>query len=100
MSRTLQTVSKWMFFTLGTLMLAGLVLIKWGIAAETIGMILNSLDLPLLGSGMLYAGSSLYVSLTKDGKISWLLAIIITVPLVLLFLVFMYANFALPFSRN
>ncbi len=95
---TLRRVSAAVFYCLGTVMIVLIVLVQRGIAAEELAPILLVLDLPLLLTGVLFGGSSLYVSLVKD-KRSVLLLIVIFLPLVILFGFFAYLNFALPFTQ-
>lgn len=99
MSHILQRTASWTFFAFGTLTLIGLVVLRRGILVDPLTIILHSMDLPLIGSGMAYAGSSLYVSLMERGRGSLTLALVITVPLVLLFALFVFANFGLGFAE-
>lgn len=98
MSAFLQRYFSAVFYILGVTVLVFLVLLKRNVWPAQTDMILNSLDLPLLGAGMLYAGTSLYVSLTRNSKPSTVMALAISIPLILLFCVFAYLNFGLPFA--
>ena len=93
----LHRISAVLFYILGITVIAGIVLIARGVMVETLTMLLNVLDLPLLFVGMLYAGSSLVLSMTKD-KISVGLSTTVFGFLAVLFVVFVYLNFAFPFQ--
>jgi len=95
---TLRRVSAFLFYCLGTVMIVLIVLVQRKYASAELAPILSVLDLPLLLIGVLFGGSSLYVSLVKD-KRSVPLLIVIFLPLVVLFVVFAYLNFALPFTQ-
>ncbi len=87
--------SGFLFYTCGLLLIIVLVLVKRGLF--TVGApYLHIFDLPILFIAMLYGGSSLYVSLSR-GKKSLLLLLTIFVPLGVLFAVFCWFNFSLPF---
>ncbi|MDD5056012.1 MAG: hypothetical protein PHZ00_07155 [Candidatus Peribacteraceae bacterium] len=95
---SLQRASGFFFYAAGILTLTLIVLSRRGIAAAITGFLLPVIDLPLLFVGMLYGGASLYGSLTR-GKSSPVLAASIFVPLGLLFLFFVWLNFAYPFPE-
>ncbi|MFA5799702.1 MAG: hypothetical protein WC840_01945 [Candidatus Peribacteraceae bacterium] len=95
---TLRRVSAFVFYCLGTVMIVLIVLVQRGIAAEELAPIPAVLDLPLLLTGVLFGGSSLYVSLVKD-KRSIPLLIVIFLPLAALVGFFVYLNFSLPFTQ-
>lgn len=99
MSASLHRISSILFYSLGTLVLVGLLLVRRGVMLDGLYPILNSLDLPLIGAAMVYGGTSLYRSLTRSGKTSMPLAMVISIPLLLLFTFFVYANFFLPFAE-
>lgn len=88
--------SGFLFYVAGTLLILAIVLVKSGVASG-IAPYMHVVDLPILFIAMLYAGSSLYVSLAR-GKKSLPLLLITFVPLGVLFAVFAWFNFALPFS--
>lgn len=98
MASALARIFSVIFFVFGSIVLILLVLVKRDIQIDTLLPILNAADLPLLGSGMLYSGTSLYASLTKNGKFSMGLALGIGIPLIILFGIFAYMNFGLPFA--
>lgn len=87
--------SGFLFYTVGILLLIVLLLVKRGLL-PAVGPYLHSADLPILLISMLYAGSSLYVSLSR-GKKSLPLLLVIFAPLGVLFAVFCWFNFSLPF---
>ena len=93
----LHRISAVLFYILGITVIAGIVLIARGVMVETLTTLLNVLDLPLLFVGMLYAGSSLVLSMTKD-KVSVGLSITVFGFLAVLFAVFVYLNFVFPFQ--
>jgi len=93
---SLRRASGFLFYTVGIIALVLLVLSRRGIAPAFTGQLIPIIDLPLLFVGMLYGGTSLYVSLTRE-KSSTVLAVSIFVPLGLLFLFFCWLNFAYPF---
>lgn len=95
---SLRRASGFLFYTVGIVTLVLIVLSRRGIAAAITGQLLPVIDLPLLLVGMLYGGASLYVSLTR-GKSSPVLGASIFVPLGLLFLFFLWLNFAYPFPE-
>ncbi len=98
MSAALKQASGFLFYLLGAALIVGLVLLKRDISPALTTALLNSIDLPLLLAGMVYGGSSLYISITANRQQSMTVALIITLPLALLFIAFAYANFALPFA--
>lgn len=87
--------SGFLFYTVGILLIIVLVLVKRGLFTAA-APYLHIVDLPILFIAMLYGGSSLYVSLSR-GKKSLLLLLTIFVPLGVLFAVFCWFNFSLPF---
>jgi hypothetical protein len=94
---SLHRISAVLFYAFGITVILGIILIARGVMAETITTLLNVLDLPLLFVGMLYAGSSLVLSMTKD-KVSVGLSITVFGFLAVLFAIFVYLNFAFPFQ--
>jgi hypothetical protein len=95
---TLRKVSAFCFYILGSVLIVLIVLVQRGVGPSILNLSLHLFDLPLLFTGMLFGGSSLYLSLVKD-KSSVPLLIVIFLPLAVLFAFFAYLNFALPFSQ-
>lgn len=93
---SIRSTSGFLFYTLGVVLLALIVLVKRGLL-PLVAPYLHVLDLPMVFIAMLYGGSSLYTSLAR-GKSSLPLLLVIFVPLVVLFAVFCWFNFALPFA--
>lgn len=91
-------LSSVLFYTIGLSVIIGLALLHANIAVDLITAILHSLDLPLIGSGMAYAASSLYVSMRHADTPSPVLATCIAVPLVILFAGFVFVNFGMPLA--
>ncbi|OGJ60495.1 hypothetical protein A3A67_02700 [Candidatus Peribacteria bacterium RIFCSPLOWO2_01_FULL_51_18] len=94
---TLRRVSAFFFYLLGIAVIVLILLSRRGMFRYAAG--LNILDLPLLFAGMLFGGSSLYVSLAHEKKSAALL-IFIFLPLTVLFGFFAYLNFAMPFAED
>lgn len=94
---SLHRISATLFYILGTTVILGIVLTMRGVMVETLTTLLNVLDLPLLFVGMLYGGSSLVLSMTKD-RVPLNLSILVFGFLAVLFAVFAYLNFAFPFQ--
>ena len=94
---SLHRISAFLFYVLGITVIVSIVLVARGVMAETLTTLLHVLDLPLLFVGMLYAGSSLVLSMTKD-KVSMGLSMTVFGFLAVLFGVFVYLNFAFPFQ--
>lgn len=90
--------SGFLFYLLGIVMIPLIVAYGRGLLPESATPVIHSLDLPLLFIAMLFGGSSLYVSLTK-GKSSLSLLIVVFAPLVVVFGVFCWFNFAMPFAE-
>lgn len=88
--------SGFLFYTVGILLIIVLVLVKRGLV-PAVAPYLHIADLPILFIAMLYGGSSLYVSLSR-GKKSLPLLLVIFVPLGVLFAIFCWFNFSLPFT--
>lgn len=87
--------SGFLFYTVGILLIIVIVLVKRGFLVDA-APYLHVFDLPIIFIAMLYGGSSLYVSLSR-GKKSLPLLLVIFVPLGVLFAVFCWFNFSLPF---
>ncbi len=88
--------SEFLFFLLGAGAIACVVLIKRGVAVATLQPIANSIDLPLILAGGIYAGTSLYRSMRRDKEFSFPAAFMIALPILAVFVVFAYINFFLP----
>ncbi len=93
----LRKASAFLFYPLGILAIALIIMARRGDVPESMSPLLHVLDLPLLFVAMVYGGSSLYVSLSK-GKKSLPLLMGIAVPLGVLFLLLVWFNFAAPFA--
>ncbi|HRH93352.1 MAG TPA: hypothetical protein PKV72_02355 [Candidatus Peribacteria bacterium] len=98
MVNVLRRVAAFWFFLLGFLAIAGVLLMKRELLSPPLVAVVHVLDLPLLFSGIVFGGTSLYRSMVPEGKSSPVLAILIAIPLLAVFCVFAYFNFALPFS--
>ena len=94
---SIRKASGFLFYTFGVLLIVVLILVKRGLFPAATPYV-HILDLPLLFVTMLYGGSSLYVSLSR-GKKSFLLLLAIFIPLGVLFFVFGWFNFSLPFAE-
>jgi hypothetical protein len=92
----IRKASGFLFYVVGSLLIVVIMLAKRGILTDAAAPYVHSLDLPVLLVAMLYGGSSLYVSLSR-GKKSLLLLLIIFVPLGVLFSLFCWFNFVMPF---
>lgn len=90
--------SGFLFYLFGAVFIPLVVFYERGSLPESFAPIMHSLDLPLLFIATLFGGSSLYVSLTKGQK-SLPLFITVVVPLGVLFAVFCWLNFAMPFGE-
>ncbi len=87
--------SSFLFYLISIPFLVVLVLVQRGFLASIVPY-LHIADLPMILIAMLYGGSSLYTSLSR-GKKSLVLLMTIFIPLGVLFAVFCWFNFALPF---
>lgn len=92
---SIRTASGFLFYALGVLLIAMIVLVKRGLLLD-VAPYMHVLDLPILLIAIVYGGSSLYVSLSR-GKKSLLLLLTIFVPLSIVFALFCWFNFAMPF---
>ena len=95
----LRRAAAFWFFVLGIVIIIGVLLLKRGMVTDQWAAVLHVLDLPLLLSGMLYGGTSLYGSMVPKDKSSLVLGVLIALPLLLLFCFFAYLNFSLPFAE-
>lgn len=95
---SLRRASGFLFYFIGIITLVLIVLSRRGIAAGLTGGLLPVIDLPLIFVGLLYGGTSLYGSLTRE-KSSTALAMSIFVPLAIIFIIFCWLNFAYPFPE-
>lgn len=94
---SLQRASAVLFYALGLLTITAIVLVQRGIAVSAASIFLNIVDLPLLLTGMLFGGSTLVSSLSRE-RTSSTLMLAVFIPLAIIFLAFVYFNFALPFQ--
>ncbi len=95
----LRRASAPLFYFLGLIAIVAVVLVHRGIYGGLFTTFLNVIDLPLAFFAMLLGGSTLAVSVSKDGKPSTLVSLIIFLPLLILFGFFAYLNFAMPFAE-
>jgi hypothetical protein len=92
MLRYLHTLSAAAFYVLAGLFFLMLILARNNVTAFA-NIWLNITDLPLLLSGLLFGGLSLYRSVHKDDNLSHALIAGIALPLGILFVLLMIANF-------
>jgi hypothetical protein len=92
MLRYLHTLSAALFYILAGLFFLMLILARNNVLSVA-NTLLNITDLPLLLAGLLFGGLSLYRSIRKDGDLSHGLLAGIAIPLVILFVLLMIANF-------
>lgn len=95
----LRRTSSFFFYLLGSTVLVFIYLVSKQFVGVWAVTFLNTLDLPLLLVGMVYAGSSLYGSLVKDGRFVLPLFLGITLPLFVIFGLCVYFNFGLAFAE-
>lgn len=95
---SVRRASAYLFYLLGVIFIPLVVLYERGSLPETIAPVMNSLDLPILFIAVLFGGSSLYVSLTKGQK-SLPLLLAVFVPMGVIFAVFCWLNFSMPFAE-
>ena len=100
MNSSLHRASAFLFFLLGSMAIGCVILLRRGVAVDTLQPIANSIDLPLLLIGGIYAGSSLYHSIRRDKDFSLITALMIAFPLAVAFGVFAYINFFLPMAGS
>lgn len=94
-----QAVSKasgFLFYVLGSATLVFVVLVRRGFITGPDDMVLHIVDLPLAFLGVVFAGSSLYVSLARGERISLPLLLAIGIPLAVIFGTLVYFNFGFP----
>lgn len=96
MSRFLHTLSAILFYLLGGSYFLALVLNANGVMASASRAWLDSTDLPLLLTGLLFGGTSLYRSVCNDEDASHVLIVGIAIPLVILFVLLLITNFLTP----
>jgi hypothetical protein len=87
-----------LFYLFGAVIIVTVLLMRRGMMPAPLIPFAHTLDLPLLFVGMVYGGSSLYASLTK-GRGSLMLLIAVFLPLIVLFGVFCWLNFAFSFPN-
>ncbi len=95
----LRRASAPLFYFLGSIAIVAVVLVHRGIYGGLLTTLLNIIDLPLAFFAMLLGGSTLAVSVSRDGKPSVLVSAVIFLPLVVFFSFFAYLNFAMPFAE-
>ena len=95
---SIRRAAAFLFYCFGALLIAVVILVRQDMMPESLMPYVSSLDLPVLFIAMVFGGSSLYVSLTK-GRSSPVLFVVIALPLILLFGLFCWMNFALPLSE-
>ncbi len=95
---SLRKASAAVFYLLGALTIVAIVLVNRGIAVGSLSLFLNVVDLPLLFMGILFGGSTLVSSLSRD-KISLSLTLVVFLPLLIAFGFFAWINFAMPFAE-
>jgi hypothetical protein len=93
----LRRASTALFYLLGSLTIMAIVLVQRDVFVMYASRFLAVVDLPLLLVGMLYGGSALCES-AASGRSRTILATIVFTVITLLFVLFCYLNFALPFS--
>lgn len=92
MIRYLHTLSAILFYVLGLSFFGAYILFHNGIATQASAAWLKSGDLPLLVSGLLYGGLSVYESVRKDSS-SQTVLLGISIPLGILFILLLVLNF-------
>lgn len=96
MSRFLHTLSAILFYILGTGFFVAIVLNHNGVAGNAPRILMDIIDLPLLLTGLLYGGISLYRSIRNDAEPSHALMIGLALPLAILFGILLITNFLTP----
>ncbi len=96
MSRFLHTLSAILFYILGTSFFLAIVLRQNAIAGTAPQVWMDIADLPLLLTGLLYGGVSLYRSVRNDEHVSHALIVGLALPLGILFSLLLITNFLTP----
>lgn len=96
MSRFLHTLSAILFYVLGAGFFVAIVLNHNGIAGNIPRILMDITDLPLLLTGLLYGGISLYRSVREDAEPSHALMVGLALPLGILFTLLLITNFLTP----
>jgi len=91
MIQAVRSASAFLFYLLGSVVLV-LVLVAESVPQSSVTMLLHILDLPLLLIALVYGGTSLIGS-TGKGRVSSIFAMLTSVILLALFLVFAWFNF-------
>jgi len=94
--RFLHTLSAILFYILGAGFFLLIVLDYNGIGEGVARVWMDIADLPLLLSGLLFGGVSLYRSVRSDGDTSHALIVGIALPLGILFILLLLTNFLTP----
>ncbi|PIQ76843.1 hypothetical protein COU78_00905 [Candidatus Peregrinibacteria bacterium CG10_big_fil_rev_8_21_14_0_10_49_24] len=93
MTEHLHRLSAVLFYALGTSFFVAYLLLTNGLYAPWPEWWLSVGDIPVLLCGMLYGGSSLYISVKHPKDVSLALAIVILMPLVALFTFLVLLNY-------
>ena len=93
MTHFLQRLSGFCFYLLGTSFIVAWVMLKQNLYGTEEAVWMQSADLPLIFSGLVYGGLSLYLSLRHPEEPSTLLAWMIGVPLGAFFGLLLLLNF-------
>lgn len=96
MSRFLHTLSAVLFYIVGGTYFLALVLNANNVMTGFSRAWLDSTDLPLLLTGLLFGGTSLYRSVHDDEDASHVLIVGIAIPLMILFSLLLITNFLTP----
>lgn len=93
MSRPLHRLSTILFFLLAGSFFVGYLLARDALLLPWSQWWLKVADLPLALAALLYGGTSFYMSLKRREGTSWVLFLMIAIPLVALFLLLVTLNF-------
>jgi len=89
----LHTLSAALFYILGASFFLAYILLHNSILTGMSGSWLQAGDLPLLLSGLLYGGLSVYRSIQEDDSSSHTLMLAIGIPVAVMFVLFLVLNF-------
>ncbi len=95
MFATLHATAAVLFYLLGAALIGGVLLVRNGIGGDALLPVLHSLDLPLAACALLFAGMSFVKSIT-GGKPRRDVILGVAIPLLIIFVILVYANFFLP----
>lgn len=94
MTRTLHSLTAFLFYVLGAGSFAAFVLLRNGLYDAWPAWWLTVVKMPLLLTGLIYGGTSIYLSLmAAEDRPSRGLGAVIVVPILLLFLLSLFLNF-------